>query len=159
MRQRDDARLTGVIRQIHADSRQIYGSPRVHAELVDDPDERVGVNRVARLMATAGITGVSGRRRGPVTTTPQTGRAKPPDRVRRDFTATDPNRLWLGDITYLPTDEGWLYLAVLLDVFSRRIIEWATADHLRTDLPLAALDMALRDRQVRPRDADPPHRP
>lgn len=149
-RQRDDARVTGLIRQVHAGSRQIYGSPRVHAELVDDHDERIGVNRVARLMATAGIEGVSGRRRGPVTTTPATGRAKPPDRVRRDFTATGPNRLWLGDITYLGTDEGWLYLAVLLDVFSRRLVGWATADHLRTDLPLAALDMALRDRRVRP---------
>jgi transposase InsO family protein len=101
-------------------------------------------------MACAGIEGVSGRRLGPVTTTPATGRPKPPDRVQRDFTAAGPNRLWLGDITYLATDQGWLYLAVLLDVFSRRIVGWATADHLRTDLPLTALDMALRDRRVRP---------
>jgi putative transposase len=149
-RQRDDARLTTLIRQIHADSRGTYGSPRVHAELLDDHDERIGVNRVARLMAVAGIEGISGRKRGPRTTTPAQGRVKPPDLVRRDFTAPGPNRLWLGDITYLATDEGWLYLAVLLDAFSRRIVGWATADHLGTDLPLRALEMALRDRQVRP---------
>jgi putative transposase len=75
---------------------------------------------------------------------------KPPDLVRRDFTAPGPNRLWLGDITYLATDEGWSYLAVLLDVFSRRIVGWASAAHLGTDLPLAALDMALTERLVRP---------
>ncbi|HVM00598.1 MAG TPA: IS3 family transposase [Egibacteraceae bacterium] len=147
-RQRDDQRLLGLIRRIHADARGCYGSPRVH-ELVDDHDERLGVNRVARLMACAGIAGVSGRKRGPRTTVPSS-RSKPPDLVGRDFTATAPNRLWLADITYLETDEGWLYLAVILDAFSRRIIGWATADHLRTQLPLEALEMALKGRDVRP---------
>lgn len=149
-RRRDDERLTALIRRIHADARGCYGSPRVHADLVDGHDQRVGVNRVARLMARAGIHGVSGRRRGPRTTTPARARPKPPDRVCRDFSAPGPNRLWLADISYLATDEGWLYLAVILDVFSRRIVGWATADHLGTNLPLAALTMAVRDRLVRP---------
>ena len=92
---------------------QAYGSPRIHAELVDDHDETIGVNRVARLVAAAGIEGISGRKRGPRTTIP-TDRPKPPDLVRRDFSATAPNTLWLADITYLPTDEGWLYLAIIL---------------------------------------------
>ena len=128
---------------------QAYGSPRIHAELVDDHDETIGVNRVARLVAAAGIEGISGRKRGPRTTIP-TDRPKPPDLVRRDFSATAPNTPWLADITYLPTDEGWLYLAIILDAFSRRIVGWATADHLRTELPMKALEMALETRDVRP---------
>ena len=147
--QRDDERLTELIRTVHKENRRVYGSPRIHAEVVDDHHEQVGCNRVARLMARAGIEGVSGRRRGPRTTTPATGRPKPPDRVQRNFTASAPDRLWLGDITYLETNQGWRYLAVLLDVFSRRIVGWATAAHLGTELPLAALSMALRDRQPR----------
>lgn len=118
-RQRDDERLLGLLRRVHAGSRQTYGSPRVHAELIDDHDEGVGLNRVARLMACAGIQGISGRKRGPRTTTPAQGRAKPPDLVRRNFSAAGPDRLWLADITYLDTDEGWLYLAVILDACSR----------------------------------------
>lgn len=148
VRQCEDQRLLTVIRKVHAGARGTYGSPRVHAELVDDHDEHVGVNRVARLMAAADIQGISGRKRGPRTTIPSS-RAKPPDLVRRDFTATAPNKLWLADITYLATDEGWLYLAVILDVFSRRIVGWATADHLRTELPREALEMALKTRDVR----------
>jgi putative transposase len=87
--ERDDARLLSLIRTIHADARGTHGCPRVHAELVDDHDERVGVNRVARLMACAGIEGISGRKRGQRTTIPF-DRPKPPDLVRRDFTATAP---------------------------------------------------------------------
>ena len=150
-RQRDDQRLVELIRTVHNQNRKVYGSPRIHAELIDDYDEQVGVNRIARLMARAGIEGVSGRSRRPRTTTPPADRrAKPPDRVQRDFTASAPDRLWLGDITYLETAQGWRYLAVLLDVFSRMIVGWATAAHLGTSLPLAALRMALSERHPRP---------
>ena len=146
-RQRDDDRVTDVIRRLHRKSDYTYGSPRIHADLVEDCDEPIGLNRVARLMRQAGLQGVSGRKRGPRTTTPAKQRPKPPDRVQRRFTASAPDRLWLGDITYLDTEQGWLYLAVLLDVFSRLIVGWATAAHLRTELALAALRAALRHRR------------
>lgn len=149
-RQRDDERVTELIRTVHRKSDYTYGSPRVHADLVEDYDEPVGLNRVARLMRQAGVQGVSGRKRRPRTTTPATRQPTPPDRVQRQFTASAPDRLWLGDITYLETEQGWLYLAVLLDVFNRMIVGWATAAHLRTELPLAALRTALRDRRPTP---------
>lgn len=149
-RQRDDERVAELIRSAHRASGGVYGSPRVHADLIDDYDEAIGLNRVARLMSQLGLQGVSGRARSPRTTTPAAGRAKPPDRVQRRFHAPAPDRLWVGDLTYLKTEQGWLYLAVLLDVFSRRIVGWATAGHLRTELPLAALRAALRDRRPKP---------
>jgi putative transposase len=109
-RQRDDDRVTDVIRRLHRKSDYTYGSPRIHADLVEACDEPIGVNRVARLMRQAGLQGVSGRKRGPRTTTPPKQRPKPPDRVQRRFTASAPDRLWLGDITYPDTEQGWLYL-------------------------------------------------
>ena len=141
----EDARLTARIRAIHARSYGTYGLPRIHAELVDE-GERVGHNRVARLMKIAGIEGVS--RRKWVTTTTRDPKAQPSaDLVARCFEANGPNRLWVADITYIPTWAGFLYLAVVLDAFSRKIVGWTMAEHLRTELVLAALNMALGQRR------------
>jgi putative transposase len=132
--------LTEKIREIHDRSRGTYGSPRVHAALQAE-GVRVGENRVARLMKAAGLQG-AGRRKRPSTTIRDDSRRPAPDLVERDFTADGPDELWVGDITYVPTSAGHLYLAVVLDAFSRRVVGWAVADHLRTELVLDALDMA-----------------
>jgi Transposase and inactivated derivatives len=132
------------IRQIHDESRGTYGSPRVHAAL-EAEGYAVGENRVARLMKEAGLRGISRRKRP--STTVQGGRSHAiPDLVDRDFTAESPDELWVADITYVPTEAGFLYLAVVLDAFSRRVVGWAMADHLRTELVLDALDMASNQR-------------
>lgn len=136
--------LTEKIKQIHAQSRGTYGSPRVHAELQEE-GVRVGVNRVARLMREAGIRGVS-RRKGHATTVRSPAAAPAPDLVQRDFTADGPDELWVADVTYVPTGAGFLYLAVVLDAFSRRIVGWAMANHLRKELVISALEMALEQR-------------
>ena len=144
-RARADAALSVRIAEIHRGSRQTYGVPRIYAELKAQ-GLRIGRKRVARLMNTAGLYGVSRRRW--VTTTVRDHAAKPaPDLVERNFTAAAPNRLWVADITYLPTWAGFLYLAVVLDAFSRKLVGWAMATHLRTELVLAALDMALGQRR------------
>ncbi len=141
-----DAALLGRIRAIHSASRNTYGAPRIHAELADEGIS-VGRKRVARLMRTAGLAGIS-RRKG-VRTTRRDSKARPaPDLVERDFTAEAPDRLWVADITYIATWAGFLYLAVVLDAFSRRIVGWAMANHLPTSLVLDALDMALSQRQA-----------
>jgi putative transposase len=140
-----DAALTEEIQRIHAKSRQTYGVPRVHAALAES-GRRVGRKRVARLMQTAGLRGCGSRRR--VRTTVSDPAASPaPNLVQRQFVADAPNRLWVTDLTYLWTAEGWLYLAAILDAHSRRVVGWAMADHLRTELPLEALMMALKDRR------------
>jgi len=140
-----DAELQEKIRTIHRQSDGTYGSPRIHAELCAQ-GQRVGLKRVARLMSQAGLEGVS-RRRG-TTTTQHDEHARPaPDLVERDFTARGPDQLWVADITYIPTWAGFLYLAVVLDVWSRRVVGWAMASHLRTELVLDALDMALWQRR------------
>jgi putative transposase len=144
-RAQGDARLLERIREIHAASRGTYGAPRIHAELAA-LGCTVGRKRVARLMRAAGLAGVS-RRKG-VRTTRRDSRARPaPDLVQREFTADAPDRLWVADITYIPTWAGFLYLAVVLDAFSRRIVGWSMAAHLRTRLVLDALDMALAQRR------------
>ena len=144
-RARADAELSLRIQAIHQRSRATYGAPRIHAELAAD-GIRVGRKRVARLMDAAGLHGVS--RRKWVTTTVRDRAARPaPDLVERNFTATGPNRLWVADITYVPTWAGFLYLAVVLDAFSRRVVGWAMETHLRTELVLAALNMALGQRR------------
>jgi len=127
-RGRRDEELTEMIEQIHSDSRGTYGSPRIHAEL-KAAGEAVGQKRVARLMREAGIEGVT-RRSTPTTTIRTQSDRKAPDLVDRDFEPDAPNELWVADITYIPTDEGYLYLAVVLDAFSRRVIGWAMAEHL-----------------------------
>ena len=141
---RDDE-IVGAIRSSHTESDGSYGALRVHADL-REAGFRVGKKRVARLMRQHGIVGVT-RRRGPTTTTRTPGTPKGPDLVQRAFGAARPDELWVADITYVPTGTGFLYLAVVLDVFSRRIVGWAMAGHLRTELVLAALDMAVAQRK------------
>ena len=144
-RARADAALSARIAAIHQRSRATYGAPRIHVELKEQ-GIRVGRKRVARLMHAAGLCGVSRRRW--VTTTVRDRNARPaPDLVERNFDAPGPNRLWVADITYIPTWAGFLYLAVVLDVFSRRIVGWAMETSLRTELVLKALDMALGQRR------------
>ncbi len=144
-RERENATLIERIREIHHRSRGTYGYPRVHAEL-----RALGVRcnrkRVARLMRKDRLQGcIRGRRRK--RTTRQDPLAIPaPDLVERNFCATAPNRLWTADITYLLTEEGFLYLAFILDVYSRKVVGWSMANHLRSELVAAALEMALRRR-------------
>ena len=140
-----NAELLEKILQIHKESDGTYGAPRVHAELKAHGIE-VSLNRVARLMRGAELEGVS-RRRGTKTTVRGEEVRPAPDLVDRDFTATGPDQVWVADITYIPTWAGFLYLAVVLDVWSRRIVGWAMATHLRTDLVLEALNMALWQRR------------
>jgi len=144
-RTRQDEALLAQIRACHRRSRGTYGAPRIHRDL-REAGVRVGRKRVARLLKQVGLRGVS-RRTWPVTTVRAAHVRPAPDLVRRVFTATGPNQLWVGDITYIPTGSGTLYLAVVLDVWSRRVIGWAMATHLRTSLVVAALDMAIRQRR------------
>jgi putative transposase len=147
-RSRSNAWLLERIAVIHERSGGTYGAPRVHAQLTQE-GVAVGYNRVARLMREARLRGVSRRRW--VCTTQRDRSARPAtDLVRREFTAAAPDQLWVADITYIATWEGFLYLAVVLDVFSRKVVGWAMRPHLLTELVLSALDMALSAR--RPRD-------
>jgi len=143
-----DAALLKRIRTVHVSSRETYGSPRIHAEL-RGAGQRHSRKRIARLMREAGLAGASHRRGGPVTTRRDDEARPAPDLVDRNFTADAPNRLWVGDITYVPTAAGFIYLAVVLDAFSRRVVGWAMANHLRTELVLDALEMAVGQRQSR----------
>jgi len=145
----EDERLTERIRAIHRDNRRVYGSPRVHAELVMADGERIGRKRVERLMRQAGITGMVARKRGR-TTIRVPGVRVCEDLVDRAFLAAAPNRLWVADITYLRTWEGWLYLVAVQDIFSRRVVGWSMADHMRTELVTDALQMALARRRPAP---------
>jgi putative transposase len=146
-RTQTDAALIVQIRAAHAASRGTYGAPRIHAELAAT-SVRVGRKRVARLMSQAGLAGVS--RRKFVTTTLKGEGRQAPDLVERNFTVEAPDRLWVADITYIPTWAGFLYLAVVLDAFSRRIVGWSMAMTLAKQLVLDALNMALMTR--RPKD-------
>ena len=140
-RDRENAALTEQIREVHERSRGIYGYPRVHAEL-----RALGVRcsrkRVARLMRKAGIKGC--RRARKKRTTRRDPHATPAaDLLKRNFTAEAPDRVWTADITYVHTQEGFLYLAFILDVYSRKVVGWSMASHLRTELVVDALEMAL----------------
>jgi len=139
----EDQRLTEQIVAIHAVNRRVYGSPRIHAELRLEHGIRVGRKRVERLMRAAGVSGLIARRRGR-TTIRVPGVRVCEDLVDRAFAAAAPNRLWVADITYLRTWEGWLYLVAVQDLYSRRIVGWSMADHMRTELVTDALQMALR---------------
>ena len=145
----EDQRLTARIREIHGENERVYGSPRVHAELVLAGGERLGRKRVERLMRQAGISGLQPRRRGR-TTISVPGVRVAQDLVNRKFAASAPNRLWVADITYLRTWEGWLYLVAIQDLYSRRIVGWSMADHMRTELVTDALQMALAHRRPDP---------
>ncbi len=145
-RARADIGLTAQIHAIHRRSRGAYGAPMIHAELADEYAVRVGRKRVARLMRCAGLRGVYAARFVRTTRVdPAAGRAI--DLVDRQFVAPGPDRLWVADITYVPTWAGFLYLAIVLDVWSRRIVGWMMDTHLRTELVLDALDMALAQRR------------
>jgi putative transposase len=139
-----NALLTEQIRTIHEQSRCTYGAPRVHADL-RARKKRVSRKRVARLMRTAGLVGRPPRRFRRTTVADE--RVQIEDLVQRQFTATAPDQKWFGDITYIRTWEGWLYLAVILDAYSRKVVGWAMADHLRTELATDALEMALTSRR------------
>jgi putative transposase len=141
-----DAALLKRIRTVHATARETYGSPRVHAELRAG-GEKHGRKRIARLMREAGLVGASRRRHGPVTTRRDKDARPAPDLVDRKFTAEGPNQLWVADITFVPTAAGFLYLAVVLDAWSRKIIGWAMASHLRAELVVDALQMAVGQRR------------
>lgn len=143
-----DVQLARLIEHAHARSRGIYGAPRIHAELLWQ-GEAVSRKRVARIMRERGLCGLSPRRRA-ITTTTVAHLPAPPDLVARTFAAEGPDLLWVGDLTYVRTWQGWLYLAVLVDVWSRRVVGWAAADHLRTELALEALEMALATRHPEP---------
>ncbi len=144
-----DAALTQQIRTIHDGSRRTYGVPRVHAAL-HASGQPVGRQRVARLMRAAALRGCRRRRPRVCTTVTDPTATAAPNLVARTFEASRPNQLGVGDITDIPTGEGWLYLATLLDVSSRRIVGWAMADQLRTELALDALTMALQQRRPLP---------
>ena len=144
-----DAWLVEKIKAIHAANRGVYGARRVHAELRMADGVRVGRKRVERLMAQAGISGLVRRKRGR-TTIRVAGVRVADDLVERQFRPAGPNVLWVADITYLRTWEGWLYLAAIQDAFSRRIVGWAMAEHMRAELVVDALQMALARRCPRP---------
>ena len=144
-RRRHDDELLGEIRAIHDESKGTYGWPRIHAEL-RHRGVRVGRKRVARLMRQAGLSGMVRRRKGR-TTVSIPGIAIAPDLVRRDFAPTKPNRLWVADLSEIATWEGKLYLAVVVDCFSRRCVGWAMAEHMRAELVVEALEMAIWQRR------------
>ncbi|MGH2924760.1 MAG: IS3 family transposase, partial [Solirubrobacterales bacterium] len=145
-----DTALTERIRTIHDASRGTYGAPRIHAAL-RATGIRVGRKRVARLMRTAGVLGVHRRRRSrPIPRPVPRAATTAPDLVRRRFRATAPDRLWVADITELPSGEGPLFLASIVDAWSRACVGWSMADHLRTSLVLDALQAALDRRQPGP---------
>ena len=145
-RARRDAELSRRIQEIHAESRGTYGSPRIHAELVQGDQEHVSRKRVARLMRDQDLEGVTRRRRRRTTIRDDSSQPAP-DLLQRDFSALGPNRVWVADITYIPTDRGFLYLAVVLDAWSRRVVGWHMARHLKTEIVLSALSMALAQRR------------
>jgi putative transposase len=142
-----DIALSAKIHAIHRGSRECYGVPRIHAELTDDYGIHVGKKRVARLMRAAGLRGVS-RRRFVRTTVADIHADLPPDLVDRNFSIRELDRLWVADITYVPTWAGFLYLSIVLDACSRKVVGWAMENYyLKTELVLAAINMALAQRR------------
>ena len=145
-REQRRAELAPRIAEIHGTSRQTYGSPRVCRQLRLE-GETVSEKTVARVMKDLDIQGKSPRKRRPITTDSDHDRPIADNVLARNFTASGPNQKWAADITYIDTDEGWLYLAVVLDLFSRRVVGWATADHMRADLVCDATRAALLQRR------------
>lgn len=145
-RSRADAELLVLINRVHEESRGIYGAPRVQAELRLKHHIFCSRRRVARLMRQAGLVGVH-RRKFSGTTRRDPKRETYPDLVERRFSANEPNRVWVADVTQHETDEGWLYLAVIIDVYSRLVVGWSFAERFTAELVLAALEMALWNRQ------------
>ena len=148
-REQENQQLVEQIKKEHHKSRQTYGSPRIHAAL-----QRTGItcgrHRVARLMRQNGIVALRSPKRRPVTTKRHAGALAAPNLLRQDFSASGPNLKWVSDITYINTQEGWLYLASVLDLYSRMVVGWAMADHMGTSLVDDALHMALSRRHPGP---------
>ena len=140
-----DEVLTEQIREAFNANRKVYGSPRIHTELTDD-GIHVGRKRIARLMRQDGIVGCHRRKRSFSITKQDPKAEAAPDRVDRKFVATRPNQLWVADVTYVPTVQGWLYLACVTDVFSRMVVGWSMASHRKTDLVVDAVTMAVSRR-------------
>jgi transposase InsO family protein len=138
--------LLDTIRQVHHDSHGRYGSPRVHAVL-RSLGRGISRGRIERMMRRHGIRAIMARPRRVRTTDSRHGLPIAPNLIARDFTAEAPNRVWLADITYIPTAEGWLYLAAIMDLFSRRIVGWAMRDTMQVELASAALTMAIQQRR------------
>jgi putative transposase len=141
-RTKSNAMLLAAIRQAHCDSSGRYGSPRVHAVLRRQ-GRGASRGRIERLMRRHGIRAIMAPPRRVRTTDSRHSLPIAPNLIERDFTATAPNRVWLADITYIPTAEGWLYLATVMDLFSRKIVGWAMRDHMQVELASAALTMAV----------------
>lgn len=135
--------LLADVRRLHAEHHGRYGSPRMHAALRAE-GRTASRGRVARLMRRHGIRALAGRRFRPCTTDSRHHLPVAPNLLKQKFTASAPNRVWLGDITFIATGEGWLYLAAVLDLATRRIVGWSMRDHMRTELPLAAMMMAAQ---------------
>jgi len=146
----EDERLKPRILKAWDESDRTYGAPRLHAELRLGEGVAVGRKRVARLMRELEIQGVSRRRGRMRTTTPDAKAAPAPDLVKRDFTAAKPDQTWVADITYLPTHEGWLFLAAVMDLYSRKIVGWSMRDDLEAPLVVDALSMAIARRKPKP---------
>jgi putative transposase len=142
-----DRELCELIRKAFSASRETYGAPRIQAELQDVNGVRVSRKRVARLMHRLGIEGVSRRGKRPLTTKRAEAAPAASDLVRRRFQAPGPDRLWVADITYVPTWEGYLFLASVLDAWSRRCVGWSMRNDLRAELVLDALGMAVTRRR------------
>jgi putative transposase len=142
----EDKMLMKKVRTVHTTSRETYGSPRIHAEL-RATGQRHGRKRIARLMRAAALTGTGRRRKGETTTRRDKEAWPAPDLLDRDFNAVGPDKLWVADITFVPTANDYIYLAVVLDAWSRRIVGWSMANHLRTGLVLDALEMAIGQRR------------
>ena len=138
--------MTERIRQIHLMSDCTYGRHRIRAELID-MGAVVNLKRIERLMRLAGLRGISRRRSWCVTTRRDKSQRGAPDLVKRQFTATDINQLWVADMTYLPTWAGFIYLAVVIDVYSRKVVGWACREQMSSDLVIAALNMAITTRR------------
>lgn len=145
-RARENRRLTTVIRRVFDDSREIYGAPRMHRALLQR-GERCGRNRVARLMHIHGLRSKTRRRFRVKTTDSNHDHPIAPDHVDRQFHAEAPNRVWVSDMTYIRTDEGWLYLAVTMDLFSRRVVGWSMAPTMHAKVVVDALQMAIDRRR------------
>jgi transposase InsO family protein len=141
-----NALLAEQIRAIFTDSRKTYGAPRIHAVL-ERQGIKCGHNRVARLMRLHGIVARPKKKYRPVTTQRKEGAMPAPNLLDQNFTAEKPNQKWVGDITYIDTTEGWLYLAAVLDLFSRKVVGWSMGVHIDTDLALSALQMAWKTRR------------
>jgi putative transposase len=145
-RTKSSAMLLTAIRQVHQDSGGRYGSPRIHAVL-RKKGRGVSRGRIERTMSRHGIRAIMAPPRRVRTTDSRHGLPIAPNLIARDFTAPAPNRVWLADITYIPTAEGWLYLAAIMDLFSRKIVGWAMRDHMQVELASSALTMAVQQQR------------